>query len=102
MKWEIGRQGTGYFKKLLGSGPFWDCWLLKYPAGSSIPVHTDPVSGKVHRRINIVIWGEQTFMGENLFRFGSIVYFRPDIMPHSVMASAKVRYVFSLGWALDT
>jgi hypothetical protein len=39
----------------------WDCYLIKYPTGSRIPFHTDPLpvaegqEPKVHRRLNAII-----------------------------------------------
>lgn len=58
LSWSLGRQGTGYYKMLSGTArwplPF-DCYLLHYPKGSAIPAHTDPVTGKQHYRLNIVL-----------------------------------------------
>ena len=98
MKWEEGRQGTGYLKRLVGQGKTWDLWLLKYPKWSKIPWHTDPVDGKRHYRLNVVLWGPQAFRGETLLAWGPVVLFRPDIMTHKVKGSNRVRYVLSLGW----
>lgn len=98
MKWEYGRQGTGYFKKKLAEGSWWDLWLLKYPAGTSIPPHVDRVDGKQHFRLNVVLKGEQTFGGEVILKFGPIVLFRPDTMRHWVRKVTKERLVLSLGW----
>lgn len=96
--WELGRQGTGYFKKLLLQGPWFDLWLLKYPVGTQIPVHTDPVPGKRHYRLNIVLKGEQAFKGNAIFRWGPVVLFRPDITPHYVSEVSRERLVLSFGW----
>lgn len=98
MNWTKGRQGTGYLKKLLLGGAFWDLWLIKYPVGTEVPVHTDPVPGKRHYRLNVVLWGEQKYKGDAIFKFGPVVYFRPDITPHSVSTVRRTRYVLSLGW----
>jgi hypothetical protein len=101
LRWLAGRQGTGYRKLLLAQGSFWDAWLLDYPTGSEIPLHTDPVAGKRHFRVNIVLkrgtGGE--FRGETLLRLGRLTVFRPDIAPHSVACVGKRRrVVLSLGW----
>lgn len=32
-----------------------DCYILKYPEGSEIPPHTDPVPGRKHWRMNVVL-----------------------------------------------
>jgi hypothetical protein len=100
MKWEAGRQGTGYFKKLLAKGSFWDCYLLKYPIGAFVPGHFDMVPKKRHFRLNIVLRGNQDFKGEALFRLGPIVLFRPDLMFHGVDRVTQERLVFSLGWVI--
>ncbi len=121
--WEEGRQGTGYRKLTLFRGhrflPF-DCYLIDYPVGSSVPTHTDPVEGKRHFRLNILLMGEDVYGGKSLFKTSSlfardtssllsivcralrphITFFRPDIMPHSVSTVSKRRLVFSIGWAI--
>jgi hypothetical protein len=101
MKWEPGRQGTGYLKKLLAQGKAWDCWLLKYPPWSKIPWHTDPVTkGLKHYRINLVLWGPQSFRADTppIFKYGPLVFFRPDTTLHKVKGTNQVRYVLSFGW----
>lgn len=52
-----GRQGTGYAKlKLLRSERLkMDAYILKYPEGSHIPPHTDPVDSNKHYRLNVVL-----------------------------------------------
>jgi hypothetical protein len=57
--WEGGRQQSGYGKMLIAESanyllPF-DIYLLKYPEGSEIPEHTDPVPKRRHVRINLVL-----------------------------------------------
>lgn len=99
MKWEQGRQGTGYLKKLLLQGFWFDLWLLKYPAGTWIPTHVDKVPQKRHYRLNIVLKGSwRAYRGEALFKLGPVVLFRPDIMPHNVATIDKERIVLSFGW----
>lgn len=57
-RWQRGRQGTGYDKMLLATArwplPF-DSYLIRYPEGSEIPPHTDPVQAGRHYRLNIVL-----------------------------------------------
>ena len=98
--WQPGRQGTGYRKRLFAHGRHWDLYLLDYPPGTSIPVHRDPVPGKKHWRVNLVLRGEQTFEGRASFKCGPLVVFRPDITPHSVTVSKRRRLVLSFGVAL--
>jgi hypothetical protein len=101
--WQEGRQGTGYFKHLLARGTSWDLYLLKYPKGSFVPGHVDPVEGFVHRRINLVFWNASE--GGDFWARGLVkkrrrfVCFRSDIMLHGVDKVTKgVRYVLSLGF----
>ena len=65
--WEEGRVGTGYRKLTLFRGhrflPF-DCYLIDYPIGSSVPTHTDPIPGKRHFRLNILLMGEDVYGGK--------------------------------------
>ena len=111
-RWQQGRQGTGYFKMLLLQSKkffLFDVWLLKYPVGSSIPTHTDPVSNKRHFRFNMVVsklphsTNPKGFEAAHvLFETKRMVLFRPDLVPHSVLEVVeRPRYVLSIGWALD-
>lgn len=104
---EEGRQGTGYlklklfeFRKILKS----DCYLLKFPEGSSIGEHVDPVSEGKHYRLNVVLKrpavGGLLFCESPIFRLGErVCFFRPDVSKHSVSKIEKgSRWVFSLGF----
>ena len=105
MKWEVGRQGTGYSKLKLAQGSWWDAWLLHYPAESSIPNHTDPVPNKRHYRLNIVLLGSRhAFLSQDkpIFSWAGIVLFRPDINVHAVARVPSDRYVLSIGWVRNT
>jgi hypothetical protein len=45
-RWQSGRQGSGYDKMLLLTAPWpvpFDSYLIRYPEGSSVPPHKDPV-----------------------------------------------------------
>lgn len=96
---------TGYLKKGIFKGSRSDAWLLKYPTGSKIPLHTDPVAeGNTHYRLNIVI--KKPAMGgvfsckKTIFNFRDvIVLFRPDKEPHRVSEIVDgSRWVVSFGW----
>jgi hypothetical protein len=108
LRWDHGRQGTGYDKMLLATGRWplgFDCYLLRYPTGSAIPPHTDPVSDKRHYRLNIVVKQARSggeFICKNpIFQTRRIKLFRPDISEHAVEAVTQgSRYVLSLGWVL--
>ncbi len=107
-RWQRGRQGTGYDKMLLATArwplPF-DSWLIRYPEGSEIPPHTDPVSVGRHFRLNIVLKsprsGGEFVCRAPIFESRRIKLFRPDACEHSVTrVEGGSRVVFSLGWIL--
>jgi hypothetical protein len=100
LRWQPGRQGTGYRKLLLGQGARWDLYVLDYPPGTAIPTHVDPVPGCRHWRANLVLWGERAFEGRASLRAGPLVVFRPDVTPHSVATVRRRRVVLSFGVAL--
>jgi hypothetical protein len=107
-KWQYGRQKTGYDvmtfinNKLLK----FDCHLIRYKVGASIPPHRDPAGrGKRHFRLNIEIWrakeGGELVCKESIFRTKRVNLFRPDLTVHSVTEVKQgIRYVLSIGWVL--
>lgn len=108
LRWRQGRQRSGYEKMLLGINPFvipWDCYLLRYGPGAQIPPHTDPVPGKRHYRLNVVL-KEATQGGvfqcdHVLFGTRRVKLFRPDVQTHQVSRIERgQRYVLSVGWVL--
>jgi hypothetical protein len=109
-RWQRGRQGTGYDKMLLFTTrwplPF-DSYLIRYPEGSEIPPHTDPVNNGRHYRLNVILKspnsGGEFICAAPIFASKRIKLFRPDACEHSVTRVAGGnRYVFSLGWALGS
>lgn len=103
MKWLEGRQGTGYFKlPLLISEKFkFDSYILKYPKGSYIPVHTDKVAGFKHYRFNFTFWGSYRSVKlyhDAIFKFWRFNFFRSDLVAHSVQNVNSLRLVLSIGW----
>lgn len=120
MKWEYGRQNTGYLKHLIYQSLWpipWDVYILKYPENSNVIGHTDPVvKGKRYYRLNVILkksvtggifWKSRKsikqpmLIGANLYK-GRINFFRPDIERHGVTVVCKgTRYVLSLGFLLD-
>ena len=108
LRWDRGRQGTGYDKLLLLENhvllPF-DGYLLRYPAGSSVPPHRDRVQGGRHFRLNIVLKrspGGGEFVCERpLYRSARVNLFRSDLSEHAVTrVEGGSRYVLSIGWVL--
>ncbi len=109
LRWQHGRQESGYDKMLLVTLkrpiPF-DCYLIRYPIGSSITPHTDPVKYRRHFRLNIVIKrspiGGEFLCDNPLFTTTRIKFFRPDISKHSVTrVEGGSCYVLSVGWLWD-
>lgn len=88
-RWQRGRQGTGYDKMLLATArwpiPF-DSYLIRYPEGSAIPPHTDPVSNGRHFRLNIVLKspkaGGEFICKTPIFESQRVKVFRPDACEH--------------------
>ena len=101
-RWQKGRQGTGYDKLCLFQSKtlLCDCYLISYPPNTSIPIHTDPVPSKRHYRINILLCGEDKFVGKCIWQSRRIKFFRPDITPHSVDEVSMRRLMLSFGLAL--
>ena len=105
-RWRRGRQGTGYDKLLLATLPWpiaFDCYLIRYPEGSAIPAHTDPVAKHRHFRLNVVLKrsprGGEFVCADPIFSTARIKLFRPDVSEHSVTpVEGGSRYVLSLGW----
>lgn len=106
LKWEKGRQKSGYDKMLLLTSrwpiPF-DLYLLQFPTGSQIKAHTDKPKSGEHHRMNIIIKRARAggeFICENtIINHPRLKYFRPDIYEHAVTPVTKgTRYVLSFGW----
>lgn len=109
MKWETGRQNSGYerltlfhfFIPLQGV----DCHFIRFPTGSHIPKHVDEVTFGRHFRLNIILKkakkGGEFICEDTLINWSRIKLFRPDIAEHSVTEITDGnRLVFSLGWIL--
>lgn len=109
LKWEIGRQVSGYSKMLILTGKFpipFDFYLLKFPEGSFIKEHVDPVEfGYKHYRFNIILkkskLGGEFISETHIFETDRVKFFRPDIYKHSVSQIKKgTRIVLSLGFLI--
>lgn len=108
LRWEKGRQNTGYDKLLLVANPFllpFDCYLLRFPEGTEIPPHRDPVKAGRHYRLNIIVKrapvGGEFICADPLFQTRRVNLFRSDLCTHSVTrVEGGSRYVLSIGWIL--
>jgi hypothetical protein len=106
-RWENGRQAGDYAKLPLAiaSWPMlWDIYILKYPEGSFIAPHADPVTDRNHYRLNIVLKkpkaGGVFHCDRTIFETDRIKLFRSDANVHSLsMVERGSRYVLSIGWA---
>lgn len=107
-KWIKGRQGTGYDKLLLARnrlGLRFDCYLLRFPEGTHVPPHRDPVATGRHYRLNIILkrspFGGEFICERAIFQSRRVNLFRPDHCEHSVTrVVGGPRYVLSIGWVL--
>ena len=109
-RWQSGRQGSGYDKMLLLTGkwpiPF-DCYVIRYPEGSSIPPHKDPVQQGRHYRLNVILKspksGGEFVCATPIYSSTRIKLFRPDECEHSVTrVQGGSRYVLSIGWVRNS
>jgi hypothetical protein len=108
LRWEKGRQNTGYDKLLIAVNPFvipFDCYLLRFPDGTEIPPHRDPIRAGRHYRINIILKrtpsGGEFICAHPIFQSSRINVFRSDTSTHSVSrVVGGTRYVLSIGWVL--
>ncbi len=103
-RWSPGRQDSGYSKMLLFEGCRCDAYLLKYPVGSHVAPHRDPVAGSRHFRLNLILrsaeggefWAEQMILN-----WSRLKLFRPDKVEHGVRPITRgTRWVLSIGWVL--
>lgn len=109
IKWQEGRQKTGYEKLKIFESKFlkMDCYLLRMKEGSHIDFHYDKVEGYEHNRLNIIL-KKAEYGGEFCLEGPSgyprrvrdrIILFRPDIDHHAVSKVERgTRYVLSIGW----
>lgn len=108
--WQPGRQENAKYDKFcflhfrIGRFGF-DGYILHYPKGTRLPLHTDPIDGKMWR-LNITLSGKSMFF---LKRRGGrsvgwkstmrrINFFRPDIETHALTAYTQT-FKLSLGFA---
>lgn len=85
--------------------PF-DMYLIRYPEGSEIPPHTDPVQSGRHYRLNVILKSPKSggeFRCEKpIYSSSRVKLFRPDVCEHCVTrVVGGNRYVLSIGWVLD-
>lgn len=82
-----------------------DSYLLRFPEGSEIPPHTDPVQAGKHYRLNLTLKspraGGEFQCAKPIFATKRVKFFRPDQCEHSVTrVVGGSRYVLSLGWVV--
>ena len=103
-KWQPGIQNTGYNKIRIFEFKNMDCYIIRYPVGSRIPLHKDPVENKKHYRITLIKPSKRGgifYCDKTLYRNRYLVFFRPDLHTHCVTeVKEKSRYVLSIGWTI--
>jgi hypothetical protein len=108
LKWEEGRQHTGYEKMLLATGKWplrFDLYLLRYHGGDYVPPHHDKYDGWNHYRLNIILrrptsGGIFTCPRAFVNWRQRVAFFRPDEYEHSVSKCEGTRVVLSFGFLL--
>lgn len=107
LQWEKGRQEGGYDKMMLLQSQLLRCdlYILRFPPGSEIKPHRDPVDGREHYRANLTVWPAPkggAFVCENpLYQSRYFNFFRPDISTHSMTrVEGGSQYILSFGWAV--
>jgi len=86
---------------LLAEGGSWDCYLLRFPVGSHVPTHHDPVRGRRHFRLNVTLRGAPEsveLLGPAIARGHRWVLFRPDVVSHRLAPVERPRLELSIGW----
>lgn len=106
LPWAPGRQNSGYQKIKIFSSKWLGCdfYLLRFPQGTGVPTHTDPVElGKKHHRINFH-FGGYNWPGQRMYVLGKhrriwrFIYLRPDTYSHGLPEQKKTSYMLSFGW----
>lgn len=105
LKWQQGRQESGYSRLQLLGGKWWHILLLKFPVGSFINIHKDEVQDRRHYRLNIVLKkakkGGNFICDNSIYESDRVKFFRSDITYHAVTKIEEgTRYMLSIGWAI--
>ena len=113
MKWELGRQNTGYEKLKLFS--FWrfDAYILRFKPGAYVDYHRDRINfprERKHFRLNILLKDCEIggrFLVAHPCRLEArsircrFHLFRPDLIPHAISeVLVGTKYILSLGVAI--
>lgn len=88
--------------RLVGGGHMYlNLFLLIYKPGDTAPLHTDAFRGKRHIRVNLRLWGEDTFQmeGEPIFKLGPLVIFDAG-KEHWTTPSKRWRVLLSFGMVI--
>lgn len=109
LRWQTGRQASGYDKMLLAYnkiGIEFDAYILRFPIGSEIPQHRDLVRHGRHFRLNIILKksqaGGEFICEKHILNWPRVKLFRSDLYQHAVTKiEGSPRYVLSIGWLLS-
>jgi hypothetical protein len=102
---ESGYAGRKADRILVTTAALGDYYLLRFPPGTQIPPHSDPVKTGRHYRLNVIVKrsprGGDFVCTEPIFETSRIKLFRPDVCTHSVTkVEGGSRYVLSIRWVL--
>jgi hypothetical protein len=96
--WKIGRLNGLYEKMCLFSWRKFDCYLIRFQKGFQLPLHTDPApNGYIHNRLNILIYGDDAYVGNYVWKFWRIMFFNAG-MVHGTCMLTRPRMLLSFGW----
>jgi len=96
-RWGDGRLSGSYKKLKLLHTIWFDTYLIKFYRGYHLPIHIDPIRGYKHYRLNILLKGEDAYIGEYIFKWGRIIVFEASL-PHGTTTLSKDRLLLSIGW----
>ena len=110
LRWEKGRQESGYWKLLLARSKLlkFDVYILKLPTGCHVPAHRDEVPGFRHFRLNVTLRKAREGGFTLIQPAPRILYgiqeerayvFRPDLYTHMVTEVKEGSvWLLSIGW----
>lgn len=110
-RWQRGRQEGSYSKfallpKWLSHKLNFDAYILKFPVGSSVIGHRDPVdAGYEHHRVNITLKSDgftRMYIEGPIKRWWIVEKFRPDLHYHGLNKVQTSMYMLSIGWRVKT
>lgn len=108
LRWKPGRLGGHYEKMMLIRSRLFQCdlYILRFPEGSHVKEHIDPVDNGRHYRANLTLrkpkeGGEIFIDGTPIYEGSRLTIFRPDIQKHWMTKIIKGSVlILSFGFAI--